>query len=183
MVVETKRMKKQRATLMEESAKLKETSKVAFKINELVKLCSNCNTIKVISDFGKRSSSRDGYSNQCKECLKAKRLERAGAVAVTTVATAAIAEVTTKVNEAAEGLHETTQNVLGKVHEGTEDVLGTVAAATDAAVLVAGTVGETVETVEEAVEEIKESVEEVKEALAPAVGFFERYFSWIKKMF
>lgn len=183
MVVKNKKVEKQRKVLMETSAKLKEGSEKAFKINELVKLCSNCDEIKAISEFGKRTKSRDGYQGQCKACVKAKRLARIGTAAVSVATTAAVAEVTDKVNEVAEDIRDKAHEVVGTVQDGAEDVLGAVGVAADAAGALAGTVTDTVETVEEAVEEVQEAVEEVKEAVEPAVGVFKRFFGWLGKIF
>ena len=35
-----------------------------------MKLCRSCNTEKQLSDFGKRSASKDGLAHKCKQCQK-----------------------------------------------------------------------------------------------------------------
>ena len=39
------------------------------------KVCSICSTIKYITEFNKRKTSRDGYQNQCKNCIDNRRKE------------------------------------------------------------------------------------------------------------
>ena len=35
-----------------------------------MKMCSKCKTIKPLTEFNQRSSSKDGFRNQCAECVK-----------------------------------------------------------------------------------------------------------------
>ena len=37
------------------------------------KVCSKCGIEKIIDDFYKNTSYRDGYYNHCKECIKLKK--------------------------------------------------------------------------------------------------------------
>jgi hypothetical protein len=39
----------------------------------MIKKCNTCNTEKDLIFFNKKSSSKDGYNNECKECRKTKR--------------------------------------------------------------------------------------------------------------
>lgn len=40
-----------------------------------MKICSGCKKVKNISDFYVRKASKDGFTSQCKECVKKKRNE------------------------------------------------------------------------------------------------------------